>query len=151
MQRQDVSVVSNPRVLAYERLDPRDESLEWLRSCGVDVRFGSAHSNPAFLRYAEDQLIEEAQGCHGLLGSSSGRITRKVIESLPELRFISKLGIGVDTIDVEAATANGVLVSNTPDPGAATAVAEHAVAMMLGLAKRLNIWTPAFMREGGWR
>jgi D-3-phosphoglycerate dehydrogenase / 2-oxoglutarate reductase len=85
------------------------------------------------------------------MGASGTRISRRVIESLPELRFISKYGIGVDSIDMDAATARGVLVSNTPNIFQIFTVSEHAVAMMLAVAKQLGTWTPEFMRRGGWR
>jgi D-3-phosphoglycerate dehydrogenase len=138
-------------VLAYERHDPRDASLDWLRARGVDVRLGPLHGNPGMKRYSEDAIIAAAAGFDGVLGSSSARITRRVIEALPELRYISKLGIGVDTIDVEAATERGILVTNTPEEDGVVAVAEHAIAMMLALRKRLTHWTPAYLRGGGWR
>ncbi len=57
----------------------------------------------------------------------------------------------MDSIDIQAATDLGVLVSNTGGDLQITPVSEHAIAMMLALYKRLNVWTPQFMREGGWR
>ena len=104
-----------------------------------------------FQRYSEDELIAQAQGCIGLMGASGTRISRRVIEALSELRYISKYGVGYDSIDMEAATEHGVLVSNTPNDFQIFTVSEHAVAMMLALAKQFSTWTPQFMREGGWR
>ncbi len=139
------------RVLTYERTDPRDTSIAWMREQGIDVRHGRADADPAFRHYAAAEIVADAQGCVAVLGSSAASFPRGVIKALPELRFISKIGIGVDTIDVAAATERGILVSNTPDAAGVAAVAEHAIALMLALRKRLPTWTPAFMRAGGWR
>ena len=138
-------------VLAFERYDPTDKSLDWLGEQGVRVKRGHALWEMPFRRFTEDELIAEAQGCVALMGASGTRISRKVIESLPDLRFISKYGIGYDSIDMEAATEHGILVSNTPNDFQIFTVCEHAVAMMLALAKQFWTWTPEFMRQGGWR
>jgi len=138
-------------VLAFERYDPTDKSLDWLVEQGLRVKRGHALWEMPFQRYSEDELIAQAQGCIALMGASGTRISRRVIESLPELRFISKYGIGFDSIDMEAATECGVLVSNTPNDFQIFTVSEHAVAMMLALAKQFWTWTPEFMRQGGWR
>jgi D-3-phosphoglycerate dehydrogenase / 2-oxoglutarate reductase len=140
-----------PAVMAFERYDPTDRSIDWLRERGLSVRTGHALWEMPFKRFTEDELIAEAQGCIALMGASGTRISRRVIEALPALRYISKYGIGVDSIDVEAATEHGILVSNTPNDFQIFTVSEHAVAMMLALAKQLSVWTPEFMRQGGWR
>jgi D-3-phosphoglycerate dehydrogenase len=140
-----------PRALAFERYDPTDRSIAWLRENGVDVIAGHPLWVMPFQRYSEDELIERAKDCVALMGASGTQISRRVIESLPALRYISKYGIGVDSIDVEAATEHGILVSNTPDEYQIFTVSEHAVALMLALAKQLGTWTSAFMQAGGWR
>ena len=138
-------------VLAFERYDPTDQSIDWLREQGLEVRTGFALWEMPFQRFTEDELIARAEGCVALMGASGTRISRRVIESLPELRYISKYGIGADSIDLDAATEHGVLVSNTPNDFQIFTVSEFAVAMMLALAKQFGTWTPAFMRGGGWR
>lgn len=138
-------------VLAFERYDPTDKSIEWLKERGLRVKTGHALWEMPFKRFTEDQLIAEAEGCVALMGASGTRITRRVMESLPGLRYISKYGIGVDFIDMDAASELGVLVSNTPNEFQIFTVSEHAVAMMLALAKQFWTWTPEFMRQGGWR
>jgi D-3-phosphoglycerate dehydrogenase len=140
-----------PRVFAFERFDPTEKSLDWLRQRGVEITLGYALWEQPFWRYSEDELIATANGHVALMGASGTRITSRVIEALPELRFISKFGIGVESIDVAAATALGVVVTNTPEDSQITTVCEHAIAMMLALQKRFRIWTPEFMRQGGWR
>jgi D-3-phosphoglycerate dehydrogenase len=139
------------RVLTYERTDPRDGSIAWMSNQGLEVRAGRADSDPAFRSYTPAEIVADAAGCTAVLGSSAASFPRAVIEALPDLRFISKIGIGVDTIDIAAATERGILVNNTPDAAGVVAVAEHAIAMMLALRKRLPTWTPAFIRAGGWR
>ncbi len=138
-------------VLAFERYDPTDTSLVWLGERGLTVKMGHPLWIMPFARYSEDELIAEARDCVGLMGASGTRISRRVIESLPDLRCISKYGIGYDSIDIEAATEHGVLVSNTPNEYQWLPVSEHAVAMMLALAKQFWTWTPEFMARGGWR
>lgn len=138
-------------VLAFERYDPTDASIDWLESKGVRVIRGHALWEMPFKRFSEDELIAKAQGCIALMGASGTRISARVMTSLPDLRFISKYGIGVDSIDMAAATANGIIVSNTPDIFQIFTVCEHAIALMLAVAKQLGTWTPEFMRGGGWR
>ena len=141
----------NARVLVFERMDPTDRSIEWLREKGLDLTLGKRMWDPGFQRYSEDQIIAAAKGYDAAMGASGAQFSRRVIESLPELRFISKFGMGYDSIDVAAATERGILVSNTPDDFNLLAVAEHTIASMLALKKQLLVWTPGFMRNGGWR
>lgn len=140
-----------PRVLAYERHDPSDTSLDWLREQGVEVCQGRAVTDPGFRRYDNDTIIEDASGFDAVIGASTAHFPKEVLEALPRLRCISKYGIGVDSIDLTVATERGILVSNTLDPMSVMAVAEHAIAMMLALKKRLMHWTPGYLRQGGWR
>lgn len=139
------------RVLAYERSDHTDLSLQWLEKQGAKVTRGRAMWDRVPHRFSEDEIIAFADGYETLIGASGANLTRRVIEALPKLRFISKIGIGVDSIDVAAATRSGVLVSNSPVDTQVTSVCEHAIAMMLALRKKFLIWTPEFMRAGGWR
>jgi lactate dehydrogenase-like 2-hydroxyacid dehydrogenase len=64
---------------------------------------------------------------------------RHLIEALPELRFISKFGVGVDNINLSAAAHRGILIANTPEDSEAVDVAEHTLGMILTLRKK----TPA--------
>jgi D-3-phosphoglycerate dehydrogenase len=117
----------------------------------VDIDVGYALWESPFWRYTDEEFVEAARGRVGVMGASGVRFTRKMIAALPDLRFISKFGIGTDTIDLDAASERGILVANTPEESQVWTVCEHAVALVLALAKRLNVWTPEFMREGGWR
>jgi D-3-phosphoglycerate dehydrogenase len=140
-----------PSVFVFERIDPTDESTTWLREQGVDVVLGRPMWEKGFKRYSDDDIIAAAQGFDAVMGASGAHFTRRVLDALPRLKFISKFGVGVDSIDIPAATEKGILVSNTPVDTQAVPVSEHAIAMMLTLSKRLTEWTPAFMAAGGWR
>lgn len=69
-----------------------------------------------------------------LVVRSAVQVTRQVLEGAPNLRVIGRAGVGVDNVDLEAATARGVLVMNTPG-GNAVSVAEHTLALMLAMAR----------------
>jgi D-3-phosphoglycerate dehydrogenase / 2-oxoglutarate reductase len=142
---------NRPRVFAFERNDPSDDPLTWLAERGVEVVLGKAMWAKGFKRFTEEEIIAAADGFDGVIGASGANFTRRVIDALPRLKFISKFGVGVDSIDIAHATEKGVLVCNTPVENQAAPVSEHAIAMMLTLRKRLHQWTPAFMAGGGWR
>jgi phosphoglycerate dehydrogenase-like enzyme len=95
----------------------------------------------------EAELISCLDGCDAVVASSDP-YTRTVLQAAPRLRLIARWGVGVDSVDLAAATERGVLVANTP--GLTTeAVADYTFAMMLALARRL---CPAreLMVAGGW-
>ena len=77
-----------------------------------------------------------------------GAVTRRVLEGLPRLRVVVRYGVGVDDIDLAAATDQGVLVVNVPDYGT-DEVANHAVALLLALARKLARLDRQ-TRSGGW-
>src|SRR5271165_2817609 len=71
-----------------------------------------------------------------LLVRSAVQVTKAVLEKAPKLRVIGRAGVGVDNVDLEAATEAGVLVMNTPG-GNAISVAEHTLALMLAMARHI--------------
>ncbi|MEM0929611.1 MAG: phosphoglycerate dehydrogenase [Pseudomonadota bacterium] len=73
---------------------------------------------------------------HGLAIRSATKVTAEVIAAAPELKVVGRAGIGVDNVDIEAATAAGIAVMNTPFGNAIT-TAEHAIAMMFAVARRI--------------
>jgi len=83
---------------------------------------------------APPALLAELAGADGLIVRSATRVTSELLERAPRLRVVGRAGVGVDNIDVEAATRRGVLVMNTPG-GNATSVAEHTLALILALAR----------------
>ena len=98
-------------------------------------------SNPK--EYA--QHLAEADA---LLVRSAVQVTPAVLEKAPRLRAIGRAGVGVDNVDLDAATAAGVLVMNTPG-GNAVSVAEHTMALMLAMARHIS-QADASTRAGKW-
>jgi D-3-phosphoglycerate dehydrogenase len=84
-----------------------------------------------------------------LLVRSETRVTKEMLDAAPRLRVIGRAGAGVDTIDVDAATARGILVVNAPG-GNAVAAAEHTLALMFALARRVAA-ADASMKRGEWK
>lgn len=91
------------------------------------------------------------RAARGALISGGIRVTREVLAALPGLKVISKIGVGVDTVDVAAASELGIAVCNTPGGNDAVAVAEHALTLLLALRKQLHVWTREYLQGGGWR
>jgi phosphoglycerate dehydrogenase-like enzyme len=95
----------------------------------------------------ENELIDCLQGCVGVVASSDP-YNAAVFAACPELRVVSRCGVGTDSVDFAAATEAGVVVTNTP--GLMTdAVADYTFALMLGLARNLAP-SDRLMRDGGW-
>jgi D-3-phosphoglycerate dehydrogenase len=84
----------------------------------------------------EDQLLAVIADYHGLVVRSETKVTRKILQAAVNLKIIGRAGVGVDNIDVEAATERGIVVVNSPE-GNTVAAAEHTLAMMLALARNL--------------
>src|SRR6266481_8448012 len=137
------------RVLVYEPIDPTGESLDWLTSQGVELLKGPPMWQAPYRPLDERELISQAEGCIALMGGGPTTIGPRVMDALPELRYVSKCGIGYDSIDVEAATQRGILVTNTPVHSEVEIVAEHTIALILALRKQLTFWTPARLHAGG--
>src|SRR6266851_5144075 len=83
-----------------------------------------------------------------LLVRSAVQVTKEVLAKAPKLRVIGRAGVGVDNVDLDAATAAGVLVMNTPG-GNAVSVAEHTLGMMLAMARSIPQAT-ASTKAGKW-
>jgi D-3-phosphoglycerate dehydrogenase / 2-oxoglutarate reductase len=96
----------------------------------------------------EDTLVALVGDAAALLVRGGSRVSARVIAAAPALCVIGRSGVGVDEVDLEAATQRGIPVVFTPDAGA-QAVAEGAMAMLLALAKRLPELDQA-VREGRW-
>jgi D-3-phosphoglycerate dehydrogenase len=95
------------------------------------LRFGQAMCR------REEDFLDQGREADGLL-IQYGTVSRRVIEGLPRLRFLVRYGVGVDGIDVAAATERGIPVVNVPDYGT-DEVASHAVALLLALARKLAL------------
>ena len=95
----------------------------------------------------EAGLSEICDGADGVI-TQYGRFSRRVIEALPRLRVIARYGVGVDTVDLAAATDHGTVVANVPDYGTEE-VSNHAVALVLALHRGLTRYDRA-VRGGSW-
>jgi D-3-phosphoglycerate dehydrogenase len=93
-------------------------------------------------------LLDRIQDAHGLVIRSGTKVTRDVIDAAPDLRVIGRAGIGVDNVDLPAATARGIVVVNTPSGNNVT-TAEHAIALLVSLARHIPQAT-ASMKQGLW-
>ena len=130
------------RVLVADKLAP--EGMAILRQAveagqlQVDERVGM---KPDELRAAIGEY-------DALVVRSASTVTREVVDAAPKLRVIGRAGIGVDNIDVEAATRRGIAVMNTPGGNNVT-TAEHAISMLLSLARSIPQAT-ASMKGGKW-
>jgi phosphoglycerate dehydrogenase-like enzyme len=135
-------------VVNVEPMDKTRKTYRILEEAGYELILGRDGWDRPGDEYTEEDLIELCKDTDAIIGSSRERYTRRLIESIPNLRIISKHGTGTDKIDIQAATENGVLVTHTPVNSAA--VAEHTVALMLALMKRLKD-ADQKIRKGGWR
>ncbi|HVC38571.1 MAG TPA: phosphoglycerate dehydrogenase [Candidatus Dormibacteraeota bacterium] len=100
------------------------------------------------LKLSEEQLAERVGPFQALVVRSETKVTAKVIAAGAQLRVIGRAGVGVDNIDVEAASAHGVLVVNAPT-GNTVAAAEHTLALMLALVRNVARGDSA-LRSGRW-
>ena len=96
---------------------------------------------------SEDDIIEVAKDADALLVVKA-QITRRIMEALPRCKVIVRYGIGYDTVDVEAATDNGILVVNIPD-FCFEEVSNHSIALLLACAKQL-VFMDNGVKQGRW-
>src|ERR1700716_3737919 len=97
---------------------------------------------------SKDNLISEIADAEALIVRSATKVTADLLDKAPKLRAVGRAGVGVDNIDLEAATRHGVLVMSTPG-GNAISVAEHTFALLLSLARQVPQMDTA-LRAGRW-
>ena len=130
-----------PRLLVADRLDPA--VIDLARARDVDLRYApELAADPAALCAAVADV-------EALAVRSAARVSAEVLAAAPNLRVIGRAGVGVDSIDVAAATARGIVVLNTPFGNTIT-TAEHTMAMMLALARHVPR-ADAALRSGRWQ
>ena len=115
-----------PRVLIADELSPRAVAVFAEHGVAADVAIG----------LKPDELAARIVGYEGLAVRSATKVTPALIAAARSLRVIGRAGIGVDNIDVPAATERGIVVMNTPYGNSIT-TAEHTIAMMFALARQL--------------
>jgi D-3-phosphoglycerate dehydrogenase len=114
------------KVLIADALSKQAEDVFKARGVAVDVRPG----------LSEQELSDIIGTYHGVAVRSAVKITAPVITAASQLRVIGRAGMGVDTIDVPAATKAGIVVMNTPFGNSIT-TAEHTIALMMALARHI--------------
>lgn len=130
--------MTKPKVLISDKMDPQAAQIFADRGCDVDVITGKS---PEELKAIIGQY-------DGLAIRSSTRVTAEILEAATNLKVIGRAGIGVDNVDIPAASAKGVVVMNTPFGNSIT-TAEHAIALMFALARQLPE-ANAQTQEGLW-
>ncbi len=120
---------------------------------GVDFQCGQILAQNGFEvtekpKITKEELKEIIGGFDKLIVRSATKVTAEILEYAPNLKLIGRAGAGVDNIDIEAATRNGIIVMNTPG-GNTISAAEHACAMMLSAA-RLIPQATADLKQGNW-
>ena len=96
----------------------------------------------------EDEYVENIGKYDALIIRSASKITKRIIDAANNLKIIGRAGVGVDNIDIEAATQKGIIVVNSPD-GNTNAAAEHTIAMMLSMVRNIPSACQS-TKEGRW-
>lgn len=125
-------------VTDYEYASLKEEETE-LAKYGIDLVPKQCHT--------EDDVIRECRDAEGLLDQYAP-ITRRVIESLPKLKVVARYGVGVNTVDLAAATEHGVCVLNVPDY-CMDEVSNQAFALIVACQRRLVLLNEQ-VQQGGW-
>ncbi|MBI3128164.1 MAG: C-terminal binding protein [Candidatus Tectomicrobia bacterium] len=95
-----------------------------------------------------DEFIAQAEDCDALLNTYAGPITAEVMGRMRKCKIIARYGIGVDTIDLEAATKAGIIVTNNPTY-CIEEVAEHTMALLVSCARKIPLYD-RLVRAGRW-
>src|SRR5271154_6067838 len=127
-----------PRVLVADKLET--PGLDLLREAGFELDVRTDLKGSA--------LQEAVQAADGIIVRSQTQVTAELLENPGKLRVIVRAGVGVDNIDVEAATRRGILVMNTPG-GNTVSTAEQTVTLMLALSRHTAA-ADASTRGGKW-
>jgi len=117
-----------PKVLVSDKLSPT--AVEVFKQNGVEVDYLPDVGKD------KEKLLEIIGDYDGLAIRSATKVTQKIIDAAKNLKVVGRAGIGVDNVDIPAATAKGIIVMNTPFGNSIT-TAEHAITMMLALARQI--------------
>ncbi|MFZ3248181.1 MAG: phosphoglycerate dehydrogenase, partial [Pseudolabrys sp.] len=129
-----------PKVLISDALSPA--AVQIFKDRGIEVDFQPA------LGKDKEKLAGAVGNYDGLAIRSATKVTAKIVEQAKNLKIIGRAGIGVDNVDIPAATARGIIVMNTPFGNSIT-TAEHAISLMLALARQIPE-ADASTRAGKW-
>ncbi len=143
--------MSKAKVFIFAPNDETGKTHRMLEDAGCELTMGEASWHTP-MGDNEAVMCELAKGAHALTGTSirSSPISRAIMQSSGDLRIIAKFTIGVDDIDVTAATQMGVMVTHSPTESNWGGVAEGTMAMMLAMLKKTRE-RDAAMKRGEWR
>jgi len=130
--------VENAKILVSD--DVSESGLQPLRDAGFIVE--------KKLKLAPDDLRAALTDCSGMIVRSETKVTADLLDAAKYLRVIGRAGVGVDNIDVPAATARGIVVMNAPDGNTIT-TAEHTIALLVALARRVP-QANSSLKSGKW-
>src|ERR1700720_109592 len=131
--------MDKPKVLVADPISSKGvESLESGGQLLVEVKTG----------LKETELLAIAAEYSAIVVRSQTKITSKVIEAAKQLKVVGRAGVGVDNVDVDAATRRGVIVMNTPG-GNTVSTAEHAFSLLLCVARKIAA-ADAMIHGGSW-
>ncbi|HEX3245579.1 MAG TPA: hydroxyacid dehydrogenase [Chloroflexota bacterium] len=144
--------MSPANVFIFAPADKSGDTHQKLEAAGCKLVLGSA-SWETPMGDNESEMVAMAQGADAMCGTSirSTPITRRVLEASENLRVVAKYTIGVDDIDVDAATEMGILVTNAPTESNWGAVAEGTISIMLCVMKKLRERDRHLKSGGYWR
>lgn len=128
-----------PKVLVSDKLSEKGMAiLKGAKGLEVTLKTG----------LSPEELRKEVRSYDGLIIRSATKVTKDIIEAAGALKVIARAGIGVDNVDLDAATKKGIVVMNTPSGNAVT-TAEHAIAMMFAVSRKIPQATLS-IRSGKW-
>jgi D-3-phosphoglycerate dehydrogenase len=126
------------RILVTETLSPR----------GLELMAGEGHEVDVRLSLTPAELVEAVAGASALVIRSATRVTAEVLDAGRDLIAVGRAGVGLDNVDIAAATRHGVMVVNAPESNILSA-AEHAIALMLAQARNIP-QSHAALVQGRW-
>jgi phosphoglycerate dehydrogenase-like enzyme len=144
--------MANAKVLVFAPADPTGEAHKMLTDAGCELVLGKANwSTPQ--GDDETEVAKMAEGCQAMMGTSirSTPITQKIMQASKDLRIVAKFTIGVDDVDVDAATELGILVTHGPAESNWGGVAEGTITNMLTLLKKVRERDRYLKTTTGWR
>ena len=126
------------KVLISDNLAPVGAKI--LKEAGLEVDINTG--------LAPEELKKIIPAYDGLVIRSATKVTEEIIAAADNLKVVGRAGIGLDNVNIPAASKKGIVVMNAPD-GNATTAAEHAIAMMMAMTRNIPQAT-ASMKEGKW-
>ena len=143
--------MAKPKVQIYQASDETGESYKRMAAAGIDVIMPPENWVEAYNRRENIELIFESDIVAGVgVSNRSKTLTRKTLESAPDMRAIIKYSIGYDNVDIDAANDLGIVVVHSPTESNWGGVAEGTMAFILVMMKKVRE-KDRLVKQGGWR